>query len=168
MIFSGVYKQIISKEPYCDLEIFFSEYESFEEIPIVSRLSRLDFLKKDLNQVECSVFLLGLSFFILNTVLSVSRAKNKKRTFIAISFTDFELSDNDDFIVPNIFIYPSRTSSEFSKKLKSPKGGSAELEIIKKIFDTSGLLSAFDFYESRFYDPACSNEFVRVFAVPKE
>ena len=167
MNFSDLYKQIISKEPYCDLDIFFSEYESFEEIPIVSRLSRLDFLKQDLNQVEISVFLLGLSFFIMNSILSISRTKNKKRTFIAISFTDFELADNDDFIVPNIFIYPSQMSSDFSKKLKSSNGRSAELETIKKIFDTSGLLSAFNFYESRFYDPACNDEFVRVFAVPK-
>ncbi|WRH93754.1 Imm15 family immunity protein [Pseudomonas fluorescens] len=38
-----LYNKIISKEPYNNMNVFFESYESFEEIPIVSRYSRLDF-----------------------------------------------------------------------------------------------------------------------------
>lgn len=46
MKLADLYNKIISKEPYNDIDIFFSDYEGFEEIPLVSRYSRLSFLKK--------------------------------------------------------------------------------------------------------------------------
>lgn len=43
-------RKIIAKEAYRDLEVFFCEIDSFEEIPLISRDSRLAKLQKCSNR----------------------------------------------------------------------------------------------------------------------
>lgn len=58
-----LYERMITKEAYRNLEIFSCEIDSFEEIPLISRDSRLAKLQKILKQDDASEFLLGLANF---------------------------------------------------------------------------------------------------------
>ncbi|WP_445261764.1 Imm15 family immunity protein [Pseudomonas sp. RL_5y_Pfl2_73] len=91
MKFTDLYNSIINQEPYNDLDIFFESHDSFEEIPLTSRLSRADLLSESLGKNNILDFLIGLSVFLLNTINTLSRTRNIKKNelFIAITFTDF-------------------------------------------------------------------------------
>lgn len=168
MKLTDIYSKIISEEPYNDMDIFFAHYESFEEIPLVSRYSRLKLLKDELNGSGASSFLTGLAVFLLNTLrlLEVSRSES---VFFAVTFTDFEGLKEQGTLIPNIFIYPKPASVGFLEKLQENDGGleSREMQEVKRHFSNCGVETAFDFHESRFHDAVCDEEIVRVFAVAR-
>ncbi|MGY2293767.1 Imm15 family immunity protein [Pseudomonas sp. SDO528_S397] len=168
MKFTDFYGKIISKEPYNDMGVFFESYESFEEIPLVSRYSRLKFLKDEMSGSEVSDFLAGLAVFILNTLRFLKASKNKN-VFFAVTFTDFEGVEEQGVLIPNIFIYPNPASIGFLEKIRENDRGleSREMKEVKVHFTNCGVETVFDFYESRFYDTACAEEIIRVFAVPR-
>ncbi|BCT33428.1 Imm15 family immunity protein [Pseudomonas sp. BNK-6] len=168
MKLTDIYSKIISEEPYNDMDVFFESYESFEEIPLVSRYSRLKLLKDELGDSGASNFLTGLAVFLLNTLrlLEVSRSES---VFFAVTFTDFAGLEEQGILIPNIFIYPKPASVGFLEKIRENNGDleSWELQQVKRYFSNYGVETAFDFYESRFHDAVCSEESVRVFAVPR-
>lgn len=168
MKLTDIYSKIISEEPYNDMDVFFENYESFEEIPLVSRYSRLKLLKDELSGSGASNFLTGLAVFLLNTLrlLEVSRSES---VFFAVSFTDFEGLEEQGILIPNIFIYPKPASVGFLEKVRENDGGleSWEMQEVKSHFSNCGVETAFDFYESRFHYAVCAEEIVRVFAVPR-
>lgn len=92
MKLTKLHRKIISKEPYNDLSIFFSGFESFEEIPLISRHHRLKLLKKSMENERVSDFLIGLAFFLLNSLQALSLTKKDKEIFFALSFMDFDLA----------------------------------------------------------------------------
>ncbi|WP_285374270.1 Imm15 family immunity protein [Pseudomonas sp. lyk4-TYG-107] len=162
-----IYTKIINKEPYSDMGVFFEDYENFEEIPLVSRYKRLDFLKKEMSNDKVSEVLVGMAVFVMSLIRIME--KIDKGTFYAITFTDFDDVDERSVIIPNIFVYPEGVSSGFLDKVekKDRKVASREMEEVKNSFRNVGGESMFDFHESRFYDSACDEEIVRVFVVPK-
>ncbi|WP_262375141.1 Imm15 family immunity protein [Pseudomonas lundensis] len=168
MKLADLYNKIISKEPYNDIDIFFSDYEGFEEIPLVSRYSRLSFLKKSMTSEGVSDFLVGLSAFLVNTIRLQSRASCGRDMFIAVTFTDFEVFEDQGVIIPKIFVYPEPGSIGFLNKLKSKDCDvlSQEMKLVRLHFSNCQLERVFDFYESRFYDSASDEDIVRIFAVP--
>lgn len=169
MKLTDFYKKIISKEPYNDMGVFFSNYESFEEIPLISRYGRLKTLKSSMGDDNVSDFLVGLSFFILNSIKALSSTLENNDIFFAVTFTDFEILEAQGVIIPNIFIYPKPASAGFLKKVQKNQMNviSREMEKVKIHFSRCDLYDIFNFYESRFYDSACGEDIVRIFAVPK-
>ncbi|SDQ63355.1 Immunity protein 15 [Pseudomonas sp. UC 17F4] len=172
MKLTDLYTSIISKESYDDMDVFFLSYESFEEIPLISRHNRLDQLADILGKSNTLDFLIGLSAFLLNSITTLARVKklNEDELFIAITFTDFDNPYGSEPIIPNIFIYPNQNKeNDFHQSLKNntPNKKSIELTTIQKHFSKCNLENSFIFYESRFFDPACDEEIVRIFAVPK-
>ncbi|CAK9889644.1 Imm15 family immunity protein [Pseudomonas fluorescens] len=172
MIMTDLYSSIISKEPYNDLDVFFLGHESFEEIPLISRYSRLDPLAAALGDSNALDFLIGLSVFLINSITTLARSKNinESELFVAITFTDFSTSSENPHIIPNIFIYPNKSKNhQFQKALKNnnPNNKSVELATIQEHFSRCNLKSSFTFYESRFFDDACNEDIIRIFAVPK-
>ena len=168
MKLTDLYNKVISKEPYDDMRVFFEDYESFEEIPLVSRYSRLKHLMNEMSRNGVSDFLTGLALFVLNALrlLEVSRDKD---VFFAVSFTDFAGLEEQGVLMPNIFIYTKPASVGFLEEVRKNDRGlaSKEMKEVKKRFSSCGAETAFDFYESRFYDAACAEEIVRIFAVPR-
>jgi hypothetical protein len=63
MKLTKLFRKIISKEPYNDMNIFFSGFESFEEIPLISRRYRLKLLKKIWKMKRCPTFWSVFHFF---------------------------------------------------------------------------------------------------------
>jgi len=170
MKLTKLYRKIISKEPYNDLSIFFSGFESFEEVPLISRHHRLKLLKKRMESESVSDFLIGLGFFLLNTLRALSLNKTDKEIFFALSFTDFDLDAEQRVLMPNIFVYPAPASVDFMTKLQSRRANQASLEMseVKAHFSRCNIEQAFNFCESRFYDFASGEDIIRIYAVPKK
>ncbi|BBP71806.1 hypothetical protein PHLH6_38100 [Pseudomonas sp. Seg1] len=169
MKLTDFYSKVIGQEPYNDMGVFFSSYESFEEIPLVSRYSRLAFLQAQMSSDRVSDFLTGLAVFLLNSIKALTAAGADNKHFYAVTYTDFEALEEQGVAIPNIFVYPKPSSIGFVEKLKSDPVAtvSREMEEVRRHFSNCGVETLFDFYESRFYDVACGEDIVRVFAVPK-
>lgn len=169
MKFSDIHKKIVSKEPYNDTQVFVENYESFEEIPIVSRYDRLAPFKKELGHDGVRDLLINLSIFVLNTALTVSKKQHAANIFLAITFTSLDRYKKDKFLIPKIFIYPEGHNLGFPETLRHRSAkSSSELETVKRLFEINRAADGFDFVESRFHDSACNNDIIRIFAIPKE
>lgn len=172
MKLTDLYISIISQEPYNDMDIFFPDYESFEEIPLISRYSKANQLTQILGKSNTLDFLIGLSVFLLNSIITLARAKNinEKSLFVAITFTNFDNRHENEPIIPNIFIYPNQSDHRnFKNKLKGKhptKKTSAEMTTIKEHFSKCNLKNSFTFYESRFFDQSCNEDIIRIYAIP--
>lgn len=173
MKLTDLYNSIISKEPYHDMDIFFAPHDSFEEIPTISRYSRANRLSESLGKINTLDFLIGLSVFLLNTISVLARAKNiaQHELFVAITFTNFDDAIENNPTIPNIFIYPNQNEdNDFQESLRRrhPTKASVELKMIQEHFSKCNLENSFIFYESRFFDHACNEDFVRIYAIPKQ
>lgn len=156
------------EEPWTDLTVFFDNYESFEEFPLVSRYKNIATLRKEMTTNNVAEFLTNTSFFILNSALLYAEKNNISigNRFLAITFTDFELSIPEEPPIPNFFIQPNESKNAFIKKLRARKKHTESNEMpIKKLFTQCRVEKLFEFYESRFFDDACNEDFIRVFAV---
>ena len=113
-----------------------------------------------------SDFLVSLSFFLINSIKALSLTIEDKQTFFAVSFTDFDFAEQG-ILMPNIFVYPAAGSTGFLTKVKASTKNehSTEMNAVKHHFSRCHIESIFDFYESRFYGSASSEEIVRVYAV---
>lgn len=169
MKLTKLFRKIISKEPYNDMNIFFSGFESFEEIPLISRRHRLKLLKKNMEDEKVSDLLVGFSFFLLNSIKAMSRTEEHSQIFFAITFVDFDLFAEEAILMPNIFVYPAPGSSDFLAKIKARRKDyvSKEMNEVKKYFSRCNIESIFEFFESRFQDSASNEDIIRVYAVPK-
>jgi hypothetical protein len=170
MKLTKLHRKIINKEPYNDLSIFFSGFESFEEIPLISRHHRLKLLKKSMENERVSDFLIGLAFFLLNSLRALSVTKTDKEILFALSFTDFDSFGEQGVLMPNMFVYPAPASADFMKKLQSRQANEASQEMsnVKTHFSRCNIEQVFNFYESRFYDSASGEDIIRIYAVPKK
>lgn len=169
MKMTDVYKKIIRFEPYDNLDVFLLDYESFEEIPLVSRYCRLDFLKEQMNAAQISRCLAGLAIYLLSSIDVIAEGRGMKDTFFGITYTDFSFSAETGILIPNFFVYPKAIENGFYKRVlhNDPVEKSLELEAVQACFTHCDGEAIFDFYESRFFDEAVEEELVRVFVIPK-
>ncbi|MEN5254195.1 Imm15 family immunity protein [Pseudomonas protegens] len=100
------------------MDVFFESYESFEEIPLVSRYGRLKHLMDEMSSDGVSDFLTGLALFVLNTlrVLEVSTGKD---VFFAVTFTDLKGWSSKVFSYPIFLFTQSQLQSVFWKKYEN-------------------------------------------------
>ena len=80
----------------------------------------MDFLKKEMSNERVSAGLAGAAIFVMNLINVMGRAGTLN--FYAITFTDFDSLDDQDVIVPNIFIYPAPASVGFLDKFRGSRG----------------------------------------------
>lgn len=165
----GLYAKIIKKEAYNDLRCLAGAFDDFEEYPIISRDSRLKKLQRKLEKKDISDFLLGLAVFVLNTVRALARSNQRQLELTAITFTRFDASGGST-LVPQLFIYPSTAASALRQTLikNQPETDSMEMTKVKQLFTTCGFVESFVFLESRFFDHACNEELVRIYAIPRQ
>lgn len=160
---------LVKNEPYIDLDVFLDTYETFEEFPLISRYRKLAKLAPNLKEVEVSSILLSTAFFVLNSALlhMQSKGHDLNGRFLAISYTNFNFSSKTEPPIPNFFVNSNSTMDDFSNKLKSKQKSDASLEkkLVQEQFESCGLSPLFTFYESRFFDPTCNEEIVRVYAI---
>jgi Immunity protein 15 len=171
MSLANIMNELFKNEPWVDVNTFFDNYETLEEIPLVSRYRKIPSIITSTGREDIAEFLASTSFFVLSWAMLFARNKdiNLNNRFIALSYTDFDFSNPQEPPIPNFFIHSTETKMEFLNRLKSHQhiNSSQELKSIKKLFRSCKIESALNFYESRFYDEACNEELVRVYAVPR-
>ena len=59
-----------------------------------------------LKQDDASEFLLGLAYFLLNTIRLFGRSKNIKYGLLAITYVDFDEREYGPTLRPHLFFYP--------------------------------------------------------------
>ncbi len=172
MKLSDIFMKLIKDEPYNDLNVFDYSYESYEEFPIVSRYKKVAHLKTTYTAKEAFEILISLACFVLRCATVHTRrndrGKSDRTTLLGLSFDGFDDFEENSFVVPKIFVFPGTEGVRFLSTLFGKRGmkASYELDLIKNAFHDAGVLSSFDFYESRFFDDACGEELVRIYAIP--
>lgn len=164
----SIYDQIMRFEPLDDLDALFSNLDSFEEVPLISRQTRIDQAEKILDSTNISEFLVGLAFFMINAIRT-AKTGNLSCGMVAITYTDFDDDYADRTLVPNLFVYPGSDGHNFHQTLKDQhgRGSSPQMDTIRSVFRRCGIENSFSFFESRFHDHASGEDLVRIFALPK-
>ncbi|WP_312400846.1 hypothetical protein [Stenotrophomonas indicatrix] len=108
MKLSTLCSQLLPGEACDDIDGFFLEIDDFEEVPIVSRLRRIDELLARLGPRWTSAYLLSLCNHLLSTVRIAGKVRGGTgpEMFLALSFTDFELHAEEGVLLPSVFYYP--------------------------------------------------------------
>lgn len=170
MKLSDVYIKLIQEEPYEDLRVFECDYDSYEEYPIVSRYKKVEYLKNSLSPGGVFGILISLACFVLNVAIISSKERVPRRdVLLGISFTDFDDYSDNLFVTPRIFVFPGRQGEGFLQKLIEKNNNdieSPEMKMIKSNFAAAGVFLNFNFYESRFFDDACAEEIINIYAIP--
>ncbi|MEN5287858.1 hypothetical protein ACQ5SB_19195 [Stenotrophomonas geniculata] len=169
MKLSTLCSQLLPGEACDDIDSFFLEIDDFEEVPLVSRLSRIDDLLERLGPRWTSAYLLSLCSHVLSTVRIAGRARSATgpEMFLALSFTEFELHAEEGVLLPNVFYYPGPEGVALGNRRLRECGTitSAEIALVRSVFEDAGMLVGFRFCESR-TDGAPGHGVVRVFAIP--
>lgn len=103
------YDNILYPNQIADLDIFISDYESYEEIPILNRLYQAKFLESFMDKENISMFLYEFAKFYVDVIISYANKKLSPQElnsfFIAITYIDPEDCISEYGIcIPNILV----------------------------------------------------------------
>ena len=161
-IFSKIFKQ----ENLIDFDIFIKNYQTFEEIPLVSRYEHLDIFKKKIKREDLQSFLINTAFFLLNNIEFYAKNKLSSQEynsfFICITFSDLEEASSLGYVIPNLFVTRKKDLLCFLKTSKELNLD--EFNMLSSAFDQCGLKYSFDFIKTINKDSLCGN-FVRIYAI---
>lgn len=104
-------QNLVKKEKLDNPNLFFGDYGTFEEIPLFSRWSHVDFLKK-YNFDERNKTLLKQAIILTNeAILNATQVKNLDydEYFICVSVISWDYIDELGCISPNIFVSKRRS-----------------------------------------------------------
>jgi hypothetical protein len=161
-----LYKNILKKERLLDLDVFIKDYQTFEEIPLISRYQHLAFLDGKVKKEYVQLFLINVAFFLLNNIelyarsnLSVEQYMNY---FVCITFSDIDDNDACGYAIPNILV---TRKSELFRSLNVIRSDSfAGFDRIRIAFDQCGLTHAFKLVGTVSRDKH-TGELARVYAI---
>lgn len=153
--FDKEFKRLLHKEGLDNTDVYFADYDTFEEIPLFSRLSSISFLSSlsfdEKNRLFLNVGMDLISYFAgkARDYLDYSEAEDY---FICFSLTGWDDYEETNCLTPNIFL--SRRKKWILSNLKLQQTHSNEERIVKEY------LSSLDLNESR-YDAYVSNGFTK-------
>lgn len=169
MKLSELCSQLLSGEACDDIDSFYLEIDDFEEVELVSRLSRIDGVLERLGPRWTSAYLLSLCSHVLSIVRIAGKVRGGtgSEMFLALSFNDFELHAQEGILLPSVFYYPGPEGLAFGNRRRheSSRVASAEIDVVRSVFEDAGMLAGFRFCESRTDGPP-GHDVVRVFAIP--
>jgi hypothetical protein len=158
------YKEIIKNTNYFDVDIFFKDYEDFEEIPIIDRYKQIERFRKYIKNDDISGFLLEVTIEVVRNVLICARKRFSESQFsnyfLAITITDTENGIKENgFFIPMIMI--SQKNNLFHFLDNKDKIDLANISILQKY---GTLLQTFEFYRERWEEQNVE----RIFILPKD
>ncbi|WP_318357880.1 Imm15 family immunity protein [Enterobacter sp.] len=124
-------QSLIKKERLDEQNIFFADYGTFEEIPLFSRWSHVDFLKK-YNLDKRNEILLEQAIKLTDSAITNAKLiqnLNFNEYFICVSIMDWDDIDERGCISPNIYI--SKRKSWLLSFLELVEFDSPETSMIK-------------------------------------
>ncbi|ATP50759.1 hypothetical protein GIB19_27655 [Pseudomonas sp. ITEM 17296] len=121
MNLQDTFNEIVKNEPWNEVSVFFDDYELFEEIPLVSRYKKTSILIRKLKITDITDILVNAAFFTLNSAMLYALKNNicTESRFLALSFTDFNLSNPEESPIPHFFIHARESRASFLKRLHS-------------------------------------------------
>jgi hypothetical protein len=161
------FHSLIRQESIVDLDIFIEDFETYEEIPFVSRIHRLCRLREMFSNEEVQLFLVNCSIFILNNIAQHARknleASDSSSFFACLTFFEDEIEE-DGYTIPNFLVTRKlrlfdflRERPEISPENLPPLLGNAFLDI--------GAGKTFRFVKT--ITPDVSGDFSRIYAIPR-
>jgi hypothetical protein len=133
-------EKIIKKEGFYNDEIYYADYDSFEEIPLFSRWKSISFLK-DNSFDENNKLLISHAISLAEYAITVSYRKAKEKHedfFCCVTLTKWDDIEEINCITPNIYI--SRKKKWLFSYVKLKKTASREESLIMKYINELGLV----------------------------
>ncbi|MBW7619901.1 Imm15 family immunity protein [Citrobacter portucalensis] len=130
-------QKLIKKEGLNDSSIFFSDYETFEEIPLFSRWKNISFLSSlSFNEKNKVLIKKGLELIADGNSCSHNYMDNVSNYFICLSLTNWDDYEEINCLTPNIFI--SRRKEWLLSNLKLRETQTIEENIIREYLFSLG------------------------------
>ncbi|MBF7977793.1 MULTISPECIES: Imm15 family immunity protein [Rahnella] len=133
--FEDEFNTLIKKEKLNDLSIYFSDYESYEEIPLFSRYKNISFLS-ELSFNEKNKILIRKGIELIRHVSEVSLSYLKEDEtedyFICLSITDWDFDDYKEINCLSPHIYISRKKEWLLSCLELTQKNSIEENLVKE------------------------------------
>lgn len=130
---------LLKKEGFDNDQLYYSDYETFEEIPLFSRWNHIEFLKKrardDNNKLLIS-HAITLSKHAI-TLASNNLKKDYLEYFCCVTLTHWDCIDEINCITPNLYI--SRRKSWLLSNIKLHSTSSEKESIAKRYIQELGL-----------------------------
>ncbi len=149
------------------VDFVLSETDTFEEIPILSRVTQLNAWRTFYGEKDVLVPLLGVAFFLLCHYRYVQNIKNDQKNFLCLTIQWMEVNENELIPYPSIFTSTTVSKNFFLEKIdesiKTEK--SLELRMVENAFMACGFFNSFSFYESRFFDESSQSEIIRIYCI---
>lgn len=124
-------QKLIKKEGLDDPSIFFSDYDTFEEIPLFSRWKNISFLSSfSFNEKNKALIKKGLELVSESISCSQNYIDNVSDYFICLSLTNWNDYEEINCLTPNILI--SRRKEWIHSNLKLREAQTIEENIIRE------------------------------------
>lgn len=158
--------KIARAESIKDFDVFIRDYETFEEIPLISRLRRLSSLKAAIGSDGIQDFLINFAFFYMNNIVIHAakqlRADELSGFFVCLTFPRLDNIDEFGCCIPNFLVTRKAHLFEFLKNVESNEVIS-EYPLLKSSFERIGIISSF-----RFAKTVVCDDMFRLYAIPNK
>jgi len=162
-----IYKNIFRKEGLVNFDMFIRDYDTFEEIPLISRYRHLAFLNGKIEKKDTQFFLLNAAVFLLNNIDLYAKHRlspsEYREFFVCLTFSDLDEIDTLGYAIPNFFV---TRKMELLKFLRITDPDSAkDTDTLRSAFDRCGL-STFTLTRTVSQDQLCG-DLVRIYAIDR-
>lgn len=131
-------QKLIKKEGLNDSSIFFSDYDTFEEIPLFSRWKNISFLSSlSFNEKNKVLIKKGLELIADSHSCSNNYIDNVNNYFACLSLTNWDDYEEINCLTPNIFV--SRKKEWLLSNLKLRETQTIEENIIREYLFSLGV-----------------------------
>lgn len=166
-ILSSFYS-LIKKENISNLDIFLKDFETFEEIPLVSRLDNIRNLENIFSGEDIQFFLINSSIFIMNNILQHAKKKldvpDSLNFFTCLTFPDMDEIEDMGYVIPHFLV--TRKSGLFDFLHRGNESALESLHpVLSKAFLDVGAGKSFRFIKIITKDNVYG-DVTRIYAVP--
>lgn len=134
------FNDLIKKEKLDRFDIYFRQYQDFEEIPLFSRLKHITFLSS-LSFNEKNKLLINLSVKLIDCILAKSinyiNSEELREYFICLTITEWDDYKEIDCLTPCIYV--SRRKTWILSNLKLSYQSSIEENLVNEYLYSLGL-----------------------------
>lgn len=164
-LITEIYENIVKKQPIDNLGVFMEDYETYEEIPIINRLSQVSFINNIINKKELTYFLHQIAVYYVNNILLYAKSQLLKEEFseffIAIVYIDMEEDIEDgEVCIPSICVSRKKQLFNF---LQEKEKSFDDMICLKSLVN----LNNATYHTSHFLDNASGCNINRIYIVPK-
>jgi hypothetical protein len=152
-------KKLLIKEGFDNEELFYADYETFEEIPLFSRWHHIEFLKnRTLN--DNNLLLISNAIGLSENANSIAREKlgdAYSEYFCCVTLTQWDCVGEINCITPNLYI--TRRKSWLFSYVKLHKTNSKEEVVTTQYINSLGVLG-YGVYTSNLVDGSVNRVYI--------